>query len=641
MVGCSTSVGLHNFPQNMKIRLLWLRVIGLGENHKLPPHAGVCKQHFARDSFANLMEIELGYARCVRLKSDAVPTLYLPGRSQKPPMLLPRPHKCEQCPQFACVQKNVKSSCHSTGQAPNRSTSGITGTLKEMAHPESLREVSRPLKRKRIESSAPEASIQLNDDTSLGNCTSAPTKATPHKDKKYIVHEDQLLGLFRSCPVCTSRCVVETKTLGTLLQVTQLCPRCEFSNKWSSQPMVNSIPSGNLQLCAAVLFTGSSFCQISKFLQAYNVQGLTEQCFHRYQDKLLIPTVSTQWKLEQDKVIREVSESGPASLCGDTWADSPGHSAKYGNYAMMDLKSNKVIDIQLIQRKVKGKNESMEKEGFMRSLSMLEEKGVKVQAIMTDRHRGLQKVLREEKKEIGHYFDPWHMGEGMGKKMDDLSKRKGTHDARLWRKSVVNHLHWSASSSSSGQEAVAKWTSVVRHIQNVHTHDNALYPRCLHEPVVDKRARQWLKQNTAAGEKLTALLFAPRFLKDVKKISPHYRASNLEAFRSLVIKFSPKSVGLPFRRMLSRLQIAALHYNENATQSRAVNANGGLRFSIVHVKHKHGDYTARAPKTKPTSLYVDKLMTRLFETVMENAVLYEYSEKVPVPSLSDLTSRRT
>ncbi len=28
--------------------------------------------------------------------------------------------------------------------------------------------------------------------------------------------------------------------------------------------MVNNIPAGNLQLCAAVLFTGSSFCQISK-----------------------------------------------------------------------------------------------------------------------------------------------------------------------------------------------------------------------------------------------------------------------------------------------------------------------------------------------------------------------------------------
>lgn len=631
MIGCSTSVGLHNFPQNLKIRRMWLRVIGLGENYKLPPHAGVCKHHFSRDSFANLMEVELGYAKCLRLKSDAIPSLVLPGRSQKPPRLLPRSHKCEQCPQFACVQNNVNSPSQSTGQAPNGSTSGDTGTLIEMARSESPSEAFRPLKRKRSEASAPDPNIHLNDNASLRNCTSVPTEVPPHKDKKYIVHEEQLLGLFRSCPDCASPCDVDTKTNGTLLQVAQHCPRCEYSKKWSSQPMVNSIPSGNLQLCAAVLFTGSSFFQISKFLQAFNVQGVTEQCFHRYEDKLLIPTVSRQWKLEQDKVIREASESGAVTLCGDMWADSPGHLAKYSNYATMDVKSNKVIDIQLIQSNDVGKSKRMEEEGFMRSLSMLEGRGLKVQAIMTDRHRGVPKVLRKEKKEIGHYFDPWHVGKGLGKKMDELGKRKKTQDVRLWRQSVVNHLHWSASSSSSGQEAVAKWTSVVSHIQDVHTHDNALYPRCLHEPMVGEEARQWLKPNTAACEKLTALLLAPRLLKDVKKISRHYRASTLEAFHRLVIKFSPKSVGLSFRGMLSRLKIAALHYNENAVQSRAATTTGGLRWSIVHSRYRHGDYTVKALKTKPTSLYVDKLMALLFKTVVENAVPYEYSEKVPLP----------
>lgn len=86
----------------------------------------------------------------------------------------------------------------------------------------------------------------------------------PHKVTKYIVYEDKLMELFRRCPVCTRSLVVSQTTIGTLLRVKQHCAYCEYSSDWSSQPMVNNIPAGNLQLCAAVLFTGSSFCQISK-----------------------------------------------------------------------------------------------------------------------------------------------------------------------------------------------------------------------------------------------------------------------------------------------------------------------------------------------------------------------------------------
>ena len=34
---------------------------------------------------------------------------------------------------------------------------------------------------------------------------------------------------------------------------------------------------------------------------------------------------------------------------GDGRSDSPGHSAKYGSYSMLELNLNKIIDIQLVQ----------------------------------------------------------------------------------------------------------------------------------------------------------------------------------------------------------------------------------------------------------------------------------------------------
>ena len=39
----------------------------------------------------------------------------------------------------------------------------------------------------------------------------------------------------------------------------------------------------------------------------------------------------------------------PLTIGGDGRADSPGHSAKYGSYGIIDLDTNEVIDIQLIQ----------------------------------------------------------------------------------------------------------------------------------------------------------------------------------------------------------------------------------------------------------------------------------------------------
>ena len=36
-------------------------------------------------------------------------------------------------------------------------------------------------------------------------------------------------------------------------------------------------------------------------------------------------------------------------LGGDARCDSPGYSAKYGSYSLMDLETNKILDIQLVQ----------------------------------------------------------------------------------------------------------------------------------------------------------------------------------------------------------------------------------------------------------------------------------------------------
>ncbi|XP_015251391.1 PREDICTED: uncharacterized protein LOC107098306 [Cyprinodon variegatus] len=266
VLGCISSVGLHIFPQDFKIRQQWLRLIGLEDDSELPPGAGVCKLHFARDSFANLMEFEMGFAKRLILKPEGIPTLALPVVRQKPhrqvsklPTLLPRPQgdnrpESRATREIGCqtdhiltkhefVQANLKPirrSKATQARAFNRSVACETETLMEAR----LHQVAfMTQKRKRCEMSASDPNLNVNATSSSVNSTSSPCEVPPHKKKKYVVHEDQLLGLFQICPACTNRCTVDTTTTGSLLRVTQQCPGCDYFNQWFSQPTVDSAPS--------------------------------------------------------------------------------------------------------------------------------------------------------------------------------------------------------------------------------------------------------------------------------------------------------------------------------------------------------------------------------------------------------------
>lgn len=54
----------------------------------------------------------------------------------------------------------------------------------------------------------------------------------------------------------------------------------------------------------------------------------------------------------------------------------------------------------------------MELEGLKRSLTFLEDHGIAVELIVTDRHAQIKCFLRKEKQSIRHEFDVWHVAKG-------------------------------------------------------------------------------------------------------------------------------------------------------------------------------------------------------------------------------------
>ncbi|KAH9383983.1 hypothetical protein HPB48_025960 [Haemaphysalis longicornis] len=54
----------------------------------------------------------------------------------------------------------------------------------------------------------------------------------------------------------------------------------------------------------------------------------------------------------------------------------------------------------------------MELEGLKRALAFLEQNGVEVAVLVTDRHVQIKCFLRREKSNIKHEFDAWHVAKG-------------------------------------------------------------------------------------------------------------------------------------------------------------------------------------------------------------------------------------
>ena len=63
----------------------------------------------------------------------------------------------------------------------------------------------------------------------------------------------------------------------------------------------------------------------------------------------------------------------------------------------------------------------MEKEGLVRAINNLQENGLEINILVTDRHRQIAKWIRETLPNVKHYYDVWHLAKG--KIMSIVSKQ--------------------------------------------------------------------------------------------------------------------------------------------------------------------------------------------------------------------------
>ncbi|WAR27021.1 hypothetical protein MAR_012725 [Mya arenaria] len=280
---------------------------------------------------------------------------------------------------------------------------------------------------------------------------------------------------------------------------------------------------------------------------------------------------------------------------------------------MIDMHTGRVVAIELVQR----------------ATDSLRRCGLSLAEIITDRHLQIQKWIRENLPGTVHSFDVWHIGKAVKKKLLALSKEKDCNIVCKWMKSITNHLYWSAASSQGeeGSMIAAKWTSVVNHVQDIHTGHGDLYQQCTHGPL---EPREWLKKGSKAAAKMEDILLNKRLCKDIKKLSTGFQTSTLESFHSVINHFAPKMTAYSFHGQMCRQYLAALHFNENVQRGKKISKNGKFNLKIVFPKYKD-DFSVKFVNDEMTFGYVKELLDMCIEICGEK-------NKLSTPAPPPLTS---
>ena len=438
--------------------------------------------------------------------------------------------------------------------------------------------------------------------------------ATVHEGRKYIVFEDSLMALLSVCPNCGAEATITSmRVRGALLTAQRSCSSCQINIKpWKSSPMAGKTACTNLVMSSSIYTSGASISKVMRMFKLMNVAAISKRTVNRHATAIIQPTISIEWKEQQTNRISQLKgKDGGLVVAGDGRCDSPGHTAKYGSFTFIEQRLQKVVTLQLVQKNEVKNSAWMEHEGLRRAVGVLLDEGLTIETIVTDRHTQNAAWIRKNLPDVTHYFDIWHVAKGLSKKIDALSKQKDCEDLSLWKKSICNHVYYCAASSANGDAMVAKFKAVSAHVQNIHSHDDPLYPACDHEPLTTNE-RQWLESGSKAAIKLEEVLHKKTLLNGISQLSPVYQTSSLEAKHSLDIQFVPKHTAFSYWGMYTRLLLASMHYNENSGRMQAVTKSGRPMYSYKFPRAKKGQPVVAVQKTQPTFHYAANIIRRGF-----------------------------
>ena len=512
-------------------------------------------------------------------------------------------------------------------------------------------EVLMSVKSNEMEMSDPETDIEIDDEkndpdfkpsNSSENSESSDEEESLEErvevskleaETSFLVYWACLLPLLKFCLKCNATAVIKkTFIKGTMLGVNLFCSN-NHETTWHSQPLIRGTGMGNVALAAGTLFSGGTFQRINDIFQISKIACFSRTTFNKFQKKFLFPSIQKVFIKNRTLLIDEAKkQKNGLDLLGDGRCDSPGYSAKYGTYTIMDSLSGYILDFHVSHSKMAGNSQRMELNGLKEVLRRLETLGIAIASLTTDRHTQVRKFMRTIKDYIKHQFDVWHMGKNIKKKLTKAAKRKSCAELNAWIKSIINHFWWCCSSCKGNPEELKeKWLSILQHIANKHTWKGCkIYKKCAHKKLSKKERRHkpFLKTGSPAHKALSAIVQDKGLISDLKYLTQFSHTGTLEVYHSLYNKYCPKRLHFSYNGMIARSQLAVLDFNSGVGLAQAKTKKGTLRFKQQHSKVTQSWVMKKVTESKERR-YLDELMLTVKSHV-------KGIEKQPLPKLQNV-----
>ena len=224
------------------------------------------------------------------------------------------------------------------------------------------------------------------------------------KADRVVVEVNKIVDLFeRQCPEvgCNGmRKVIDKKVEAGVLLIKNQCSK-GHGGVWSSSSVLGEkrgqkMYVSSVLLASSVLVSGNNFEKVCLLAKSMNLSFVSSTTFSRIQSLYALPSIGDLWS-KMKEVIWKVFEKDVLVVCGDGRMDSPGFSAKYCVYTMMEHYLNVIVDLEVVdKREAGGTSTLMEKMGCKRLLERMMN-SLNLGEVVTDASKVIMKMVRELK----------------------------------------------------------------------------------------------------------------------------------------------------------------------------------------------------------------------------------------------------
>ncbi|XP_073235719.1 uncharacterized protein [Porites lutea] len=229
--------------------------------------------------------------------------------------------------------------------------------------------------------------------------------------------------------VCGDKVSYNVTSCGSRVEIVWKCKK-GHCKKWESSEVLVTKRSSNIYLndslqAAAIIISGNNYEKFSLLAKALNLNLISVSTFNRFQKHCAEPVVRNIWQKMNSLIQKILNHYDEICLCGDGRNDSPGHSARYCVYTLMEHATNVIVDFEVVDsRETGGNSVNMEREGLRRLLE-------KMASTMpfSDASSSIMKLVRETKDkypqllELFHSLDIWHKAKKLSKCLHQVGIR--------------------------------------------------------------------------------------------------------------------------------------------------------------------------------------------------------------------------